>query len=65
MAVKITNECCGCATDSHPCLGDICPNRYVKHYICDRCKDETDVLYVYEDEELCDSCLIKNFKRID
>jgi hypothetical protein len=36
---KIENECCGCATESYPCLGSACPNRNVKHYYCDKCND--------------------------
>ena len=62
--VKITNECCDCAVPGYPCLGDACPNRHVKHYICDHCKEEFDRLYIFNDEELCQNCLEDMFEVI-
>lgn len=29
--VKYEGECCGCATEAYPCLGNRCPNINVKH----------------------------------
>ena len=46
MSVRYENECCGCATESYPCLGSDCPNRNVPYYICDICGNDI------EDEEM-------------
>lgn len=46
MSVRYEDECCGCATESYPCLGSACPNRNVPVYFCDNCKEE------FEKEEL-------------
>ena len=62
--VKITNECCDCAAPGYPCLGDTCPNRHVKHYICDHCKEEFERLYIVNSEELCQDCLEDMFEVI-
>lgn len=50
------NECVGCPTGMG-CMGSSCPNRNVKHYICDECKDEFEKIYYYEGKELCLSCI--------
>ena len=31
------NECCDCATESYPCIGDSCSLRHVTYYKRDRC----------------------------
>ena len=60
---EITDECCDCATPAYPCMGESCPNRHVKHYICDDCKEEVDTLYEYDNsKQLCSECLIKRFE---
>ena len=46
MGIRYEDECCGCATESYPCLGSACPNRNVPVYFCDTCKEE------FEKEEL-------------
>ena len=63
--VKYENECCGCATENYPCMGNACPNRRVKHWYCDHCKNEIDPDEVYDayGEDLCDDCLRKQFRR--
>ena len=59
MAVKIENECCGCAVPGYPCLGDLCKLRRVEHCYCDKCKKEVphDEVYCYEGEDVCEDCL--------
>lgn len=68
MSKRIEDECCGCATESYPCIGSACPNRNVERYYCDDCEDEfePEALFVYEDtdEELCIDCLMKKFKTV-
>lgn len=58
---KIENECVDCPMG---CIGDACPNKNVAHFYCDECGEE-EILYYYEDEELCQSCLIKRFDEVD
>ena len=58
---KIENECVECGL---PCLGDSCPYKEVVRFYCDRCGEE-DMLYHYEDEELCKDCLLKEFEIVE
>ena len=62
---RIEDECCGCATESYPCLGSACPNRNVVQYVCDCCHDDCYENEVYEvdDQDLCEECLKKKFKK--
>lgn len=62
--LRITNECCDCASPSYPCRGASCPNRNVTRYYCDRCGSESE-LYDYDGEELCQDCLLEEFPRIE
>lgn len=59
--IKCENECVSCGL---PCLGDICPYRNVVRYYCDRCGSE-EKLYHYDNEELCEECLLKNFEVVE
>lgn len=63
--VKYENECCGCATENYPCIGDACPNRKVERWYCDHCKNEIDPEEVYDvyGEDLCEDCLRKQFRK--
>lgn len=63
--VKYENDCCGCATESYPCLGDGCPNRHVPYYYCDKCGEEIpdDEIYEVDGEDLCEYCLKEMFKK--
>lgn len=58
---KIENECVDCGL---PCLSSSCPNLNVIRYYCDRCGNE-DKLYYYDNEELCEECLLKNFEVVE
>lgn len=58
---KIENECVDCGFH---CIGDACRYRNVVRFYCDRCKDEA-TLYDYYGEELCEECLLKEFKIIE
>jgi hypothetical protein len=56
----IKNDCVGCQL---PCWGDDCPLRRVEHWYCDKCGAELgDEIYVVDDEELCEDCLLEKFK---
>jgi hypothetical protein len=59
--VRIENHCCDCAVPGYPCLGENCPNRYVRVFYCDRCKGEIgreDNVYTSEidGKDLCEEC---------
>lgn len=59
---KTENRCCGCSTEGYPCLGSSCANRNVTIYYCDNCKNESEVLYEYDGEELCLDCVEKRLE---
>ena len=53
-----TNECVDCGL---PCLSESCPHYNVEHFKCDYCKTEDIKLYDYYGDEICESCLLKEF----
>jgi hypothetical protein len=60
IMVKYENHCCGCATDSYPCLGSSCELRSVRILICDKCGDEVERLYIgNHNAELCEDCYLE------
>ena len=61
---RVENECCGCATENYPCLGNSCPRRNVKRFYCDKCREER-TLYHFEGEELCISCIIDRLEVVE
>ena len=63
--VRVEDECCYCAVDGYPCLGDSCPNRHVNHLYCDKCKDDVEKLYKYDGQEICEECLLAEFEVIE
>lgn len=60
---KIENRCCDCATPAYPCRGDICPLRSVEVIYCDKCNDECGEAYGVDDEELCEYCFLKKYRK--
>ena len=46
------------------CIGNICQNRNVTRFYCDRCGEE-EVLYDYYGEEICEECLLKEFEIVE
>ena len=66
MIIK-RNECCDCATSTHQCVGEMCPNRNIKYYACDICgKDETeiDIYQIDECKTLCIDCILKKLNKV-
>ena len=62
--VKIENQCCGCAAPGYPCRGSSCPNRHVEVYYCDECGEELgDEVYDDGEQELCESCLLRKYRK--
>lgn len=47
------------------CLSDSCHLKHTKHYYCDECENEVDILYQFESEELCINCIEKRLERIE
>ena len=60
---RIENHCCDCANDTYPCLGSSCSRRHVEVYYCDKCGEELDDVYEADDEDLCEDCLKKKFRK--
>ena len=58
---KVTNECVGCDI---PCRGSHCPLKRVTRFYCDKCGEENK-LYHYNDMELCEECLLKEFDIVE
>ena len=63
--VTYENECFDCAVPGYPCIGDSCPNRHVKRYYCDECKDYVEKLYRFDGEELCLDCIEKRLEVVE
>ena len=63
--VTYENECCDCEVPAYPCLGSSCPNRHVKHYYCDDCRDDVEKLYRFDGEELCLDCVEKRLEVVE
>lgn len=55
----IQNDCCDCDL---PCVD--CGRKHAKHYTCDNCGAE-ETLYEYKGEQLCEECLLSNFKIVE
>ena len=62
--VEYEDECVGCPTEMG-CLGFSCQNRHVPHLYCDKCKQEVDDLYDYDDKQICLDCIVKQLKKIE
>lgn len=59
--IKYENDCVSCG---FPCKFNSCPYYSAPHYYCDRCGDE-DELYEYEDEQLCENCLLHTVPKVE
>lgn len=61
---KVENECVGCPAETG-CLGDICPNRNVVRFYCDKCHDCCDELYHFDGQELCVDCIVQSLEKVE
>ena len=52
------NECVGCTSLGLHCVPD-CPYTHVTRLYCDKCGEETNELFAWQDDELCEDCLNK------
>ena len=60
---RIEDECIGCPPNMG-CIGNLCPYKNVVRYYCDKCGYE-DVLYEWDDCELCLDCIEKLLDKVD
>ena len=47
------------------CMGSACPYRNVPHLYCDKCEQEVDDLYEWDDEQVCIDCIVKSLKKVE
>ena len=62
--ITYEDECVGCPTEMG-CMGSACPNRNVKHLYCDKCEQEVDDLYEWDDKQVCIDCIVKSLKKVE
>ena len=63
--VTYKNHCLDCKSMGLPCYGNSCVNRHVPHFHCDKCKQEVDELYHYNEEEWCIECIKKDLGEVE
>jgi hypothetical protein len=61
---KILNECVSCPPELG-CIGTACPYSNITQYCCDVCNTETKLYYTDDDRELCEECLLNEFKVVE
>lgn len=60
--VRTENECVDCGL---PCIYESCPYWAVTRLYCDECGNEEEVLYWWDDEQLCLYCIEARLERVD
>jgi hypothetical protein len=53
MIIK-ENRCSGCAVGAYPC--NHCSDN-VDVRVCDVCGDDSETMFIYDGEDICESCL--------
>ena len=61
--ITYEDECVGCPTEMG-CMGSACPYRNVPHLYCDKCEQEVDDLYEWDDEQVCIDCILKSLDKV-
>lgn len=62
--IVVENECVGCPDDMG-CLYYACPYYMVTRYYCDKCHEDVDELYIFDGEQLCKDCVLKQLERVE
>ena len=57
-----TNDCCDCDL---PCIFSACSCYKVEHFQCDLCGEIDVKLYHYDDTEICEDCLLREFDVVE
>ena len=60
--IKVESDCYDCGL---PCLYESCPHYKVVRCICDQCGSEEDVLYWWDEQQLCLDCIELELERVD
>ena len=60
--VKTENECVQCGL---PCWYESCPFWAVTRLYCDECNSEENVLYWWDDQQLCLGCIEARLERVE
>ena len=58
---SVINECVQC---SLPCIYEECKYYKTERYYCDECHEEAE-LYIFDDEELCEHCILERFEKVE
>ena len=56
------NECVDCGL---PCIYEACPYWAVTRLYCDECNSEEDVLYWWDNQQLCLGCVEARLERVE
>ena len=59
--ISYENECVDCGK---PCVS-YCRYKNVPHFYCDKCDEESSVLYDYEGDQLCADCLLESVPEVE
>ena len=57
--IKFENECVGCPQGCIHCGRD-----KTQHLYCERCGEDSEELFIFDGEELCEDCLKNSLERI-
>lgn len=60
--IYYTNDCVDCGL---PCIYELCPFYKTTHSKCDYCGEEDVRLYHFNDSEICEDCLLKEFEVVE
>ena len=60
--IRTENECCDCGL---PCTYESCPYWAVTRFYCDECGNEEDVLYWWDNQQLCLGCVEARLERVE
>ena len=63
MSMIVTeNECVDCGL---PCIHESCRHWAVTRFYCDKCHEDVENLYYFEDQELCIDCIEQQLERVE
>lgn len=60
--ITVESDCYDCEL---PCLYESCPHYRVTRYYCDKCYENVDELYIFNGEQLCKDCVLKQLERVE
>ena len=60
--IVIGSACVDCDL---PCVFTACPYYRVVYYVCDCCGEEVEDLFYWDNEQLCDDCVLKQLEKVE